>query len=59
MKFEEALLKLNEIVEKLDGGELTLEDSVKLYKEGIDLSAQCKKQIEEAKLKVNEYNEIK
>ena len=59
MKFEEALLKLNEIVEKLDDGELTLEDSVKLYKEGIDLSAQCKKQIEEAKLKVNEYNEIK
>ena len=59
MKFEEALLKLNEIVEKLDDGELTLEDSVKLYKEGIDLSAQCKKQIDEAKLKVNEYNEIK
>ena len=59
MKFEEALLKLNEIVEKLDGGELTLEDSVKLYKEGIDLSAQCKKQIEDAKLKVNEYNEMK
>ncbi len=59
MKFEDALLKLNEIVEKLDGGELSLEDSVKLYKEGIDLSAFCRKQIDEAKLKVNEYSEFK
>lgn len=56
MKFEEALAKLGEIVDKLESGELSLEDSIKLYQEGIDLSVDLKKQIENAKLTVNEYS---
>lgn len=56
MKFEDALVKLNDIIAKLESGELSLDESIKLYQEGIDLSAKCKKQIQEAKLTVNEYS---
>lgn len=59
MKFEEAVLKLNEIVEKLENGELSLEDSIKLYQEGIELSMSCKKEIENAKIKITQFNDEK
>lgn len=59
MKFEEAVLKLNEIVEKLESGELSLEDSIKLYQEGIELSMSCKKEIENAKVKITQFNSEK
>lgn len=59
MKFEEAVLKLNEIVEKLENGELSLEDSIKLYQEGIELSMSCKKEIENAKVKITQFNDEK
>ncbi len=57
MKFEEAVLKLNKIVEMLESGELSLEDSIKLYQEGIELSISCKKEIDNAKVKITQYNE--
>jgi exodeoxyribonuclease VII small subunit len=50
--FEESLTKLEEIVAKLEGGDLSLEDSVKLFEEGTRLSAECRKQLEEAEGKV-------
>ncbi len=59
MKFEEAVLKLNEIVEKLESGEFSLEDSIKLYQEGIELSMSCKKEIENAKIKITQFNSEK
>lgn len=59
MKFEEAVLKLNEIVEKLESGELSLEDSIKIYQEGIELSMSCKKEIEKAKVKITQFNDEK
>ena len=52
LKFEEALEKLEKIVEDLDGGELSLEESMKRYEEGIRLSKLCSKRLEEAKKKV-------
>ncbi len=59
MKFEEAVLKLNRIVEKLESGELSLEDSIKLYQEGIELSMSCKKEIDNAKIKITQFNSEK
>lgn len=50
--FEESLKKLETIVGQLELGDLPLEDSVKLFEEGMQLSAQCKKQLEEAEGKV-------
>jgi len=51
-KFEEALQRLEKIVEELEGGELSLEDSLKRYEEGVHLSKLCAKRLEEAKKKI-------
>ena len=50
--FEASLGKLEEIVAQLERGDLSLEDSVKLFEEGTRLSAECRKQLEEAEGKV-------
>jgi exodeoxyribonuclease VII small subunit len=46
--FEEHLTKLESIVEKLEKGDLTLEQSVKLFEEGMRLSDACKAELEQA-----------
>lgn len=56
MSFEKDLSRLNEIVKKLEESELSLEQSLDLYKEGVELSVKCKKTLEEAKLTVKQMN---
>ena len=51
-KFEEALKKLEQIVGELEGGELSLEESLKQYEEGVHLSKLCARRLEEAKKKI-------
>jgi exodeoxyribonuclease VII small subunit len=51
-KFEEALEALEKIVERLEKGELTLEESLGLYEEGIRLSRLCHGKLEEAEGKI-------
>jgi exodeoxyribonuclease VII small subunit len=46
--FEQALQQLEQIVQKLEKGELPLEDSLKLYEDGIRLSRLCHAKLEEA-----------
>jgi exodeoxyribonuclease VII small subunit len=50
--FEEALLRLEEIIRKLDNGELNLEESLKLFEEGIALARHCNAKLDEAQGKV-------
>lgn len=50
--FEEKLAHSKELLEKLMDPEITLEQSVKLYEEGLDTIRAAQKMIEEAKLKV-------
>ena len=50
--FEESLKKLEVIVDQLEKGDLPLEDSLKLFEQGVDLSAVCKKELDEAESKV-------
>lgn len=50
--FEESLKKLEAIVAKLEQGDLPLEDSVRLFEEGIQLSNACKAELEAAEGKV-------
>ena len=50
--FEESLKKLELIVEQLEKGDLALEDSLKLFEDGVGLSAACKKELDEAEGKV-------
>jgi exodeoxyribonuclease VII small subunit len=50
--FEEHLTQLESVVERLEKGDLTLEDSVRLFEEGVKLSAACKAELEEAEGRV-------
>ena len=50
--FEQALEALETLVERLEKGELTLEESLKLYEEGIRLSRLCHGKLEEAEGKI-------
>ena len=56
MTFEEILTRLNDIVGQLENDKLPLEKALELYKEGIDLSVDCKKSLESAKLSVKAMN---
>lgn len=47
--FEDRLRRLQEVVAALENGDLPLEDSVKLYKEGLALSRACREQVEKAR----------
>ncbi len=49
MKFEQGMEKLDGIIEKLESGKLTLDETVKLYKDGTDVIAKCRSEIEKAK----------
>ena len=50
--FEDSLKKLEEIVAQLERGDVPLEESIRLFEEGTRLSAECRKQLEEAEGKV-------
>ena len=50
--FEDSLRKLETIVTQLEDGDIPLEQSLKLFEEGVGLSALCKKQLDEAEGKV-------
>jgi len=51
-KFEAALARLEEIVQELEKGDLSLEQSLKRFEEGIKLSRICNKRLDEAERKV-------
>ena len=55
--FEEALEKLEAIVEKLNDKEITLEKSVELYEEGLKLSKICSETLENAALKIEQVDQ--
>ncbi len=52
MDFEKKLNRLEEIVGKMERGDLGLEESLKIFEEGVKLSRQCQTQLAEAELKV-------
>ncbi len=51
-KFEDALGRLEKIVSKLEDGDIPLEESLKLFEEGIRLSRFCNQKLDEAERKV-------
>ena len=50
--FESDLKKLEEVVERLERGDLTLDESVKLFEEGVKLSNTCKAELDKAEGKI-------
>ena len=53
IKFEEALKKLEKIVDDLEKGDLFLDEALKKYQEGIELSRQCSVRLDAAKKKID------
>ena len=51
-KFEEALDKLEAIVRRMEAGEMTMEESLKAFEEGIKLARFCTKKLDEADRRV-------
>jgi exodeoxyribonuclease VII small subunit len=52
MDFEKKLARLEELVGMMEGGELSLEDSLKYFEEGVKLSRECNSQLASAEQKV-------
>jgi exodeoxyribonuclease VII small subunit len=55
--FEAALKRLEEIVEALGAGNLSLEDSLKMFQEGMELCKLCNKKLDEAEYNVEQLME--
>jgi len=63
-KFEDAISELEDIVSKLENGELSLEESIEYFQKGIELSKYCSKKLDEVEKKIsilteNEQGELK
>ena len=52
MSFEDALRELEQIVQKLEAGDVPLDDSIRIYERGAALKAHCEARLREAELKV-------
>lgn len=52
MNFEESIEKLEDIARELENGDLNLDDSIKKFEEGMQLSKKCSKYLEEAEKKI-------
>lgn len=57
MNFEEALDRLSKINEKLESEEISLDESLKLFKEGVELSKLCQKKLDDAKQEIEQLTD--
>ena len=53
LNFEKALIRLEEVVNKLENEELSLDESLKIFEEGIGLYRICNKELSEAEKKIS------
>ena len=47
MNFEAKLKRIEEILKQLESGDVTLEDSMKLFEEGVTITSECRKYLKE------------
>ncbi|NDJ27488.1 exodeoxyribonuclease VII small subunit [Campylobacter sp. MIT 12-8780] len=57
MSFEENLNKANKALEELNKDELSLDESVKIYKQGLEFIKNARELLEKAKLEIKEIDE--
>ena len=56
MSFEQSMTRLEEVVRTLESGSATLDESLKLYEEGIALVRACSAKLDEAENKIRLLN---
>jgi exodeoxyribonuclease VII small subunit len=54
--FEESFIRLEKILEKLESEDVTLEETIKLYEEGLTLTKFCYEKLNNAELRIKEIN---
>ncbi|MGB3627105.1 MAG: exodeoxyribonuclease VII small subunit [Henriciella sp.] len=54
LSFEEALKELEDIVRRLEGGDVELEKSIEIYERGAKLKAHCEARLKAAELKIEQ-----
>jgi exodeoxyribonuclease VII small subunit len=54
--FEECFQRLEKILEQLESDEVSLEDTIKLYEEGLTLTKFCYDKLSQAELRIKEIN---
>ena len=54
MSFESAMKQLDEIVYELESGGLSLEESLRKFEQGVELSKFCKRKLDESELKIKQ-----
>ena len=52
LSFEDSLKKLEDIVDKLESGDIDLEKSVELYEEGMRLKSSCEEKLKKVEIKI-------
>jgi exodeoxyribonuclease VII small subunit len=57
LNFEDAMERLEKTVDQLESGELSLEESIKAFERGIELSKLCRKKLEKAEERVKKLLE--
>lgn len=56
LSYEQAVEKLEEIVRRIESGQVGLEDSIKLYEEGMALGKRCKEILTQAEQRVEQVS---
>ena len=57
VRFEDAMQKLSEIVEKLESGEGSLDEMIRLYEEGMSMVKVCERQLDAYEATISKLNE--
>jgi exodeoxyribonuclease VII small subunit len=57
LTFEEAFAQLDQIVQRLEGGELSLDEALALYEQGRSLAQQCQAKLDEAELRLTQVED--
>ena len=52
LSFEDSYARLEEVIQKLEAGNLSLEESIALYEEGMQLAEHCGRKLDDAQLRV-------
>ena len=56
LSFESAMAELEQLVEKMESGDLTLDESLKAFERGVVLTRLCQAELKNAELKVQQLN---
>lgn len=54
LSFEDSYNLLDELIQKLETGNMSIDESVALYEEGMKLAAHCERQLDDAEIKVTQ-----